>query len=358
MTAPATLAAPAGFVPALAIALWLGLLAVAAVVLLATGSLAWWQRRRDGSIPALPVTRLRGGRPRREDLVRLVAEVEALNVHAVSAGIAAADAESAAVRARARCRAAEWRRERAWNEYDTAQREYVAALRAGADDEEVWPAASTSGAWPVLVAGGAEPAGQPPTGPSPSPEEQPAVEQPPVGQPPVEPEPELRDEVARAALAAYRRGGISVEQLRAVLRHTDGWTHVHARHEREVLLRRAAERAAHRRYTAAALAERSAYQAVDVADAAARAWADEAMDAAEDARLARAYLAHCLRTAGVRRRLARAYGAPGARRRLPRQRRREAARAAAAPADPTVAPADAAPVMTGDSGVVTGDAAA
>jgi hypothetical protein len=166
----------------------------------------------------------------------------------------------------------------------------------------------------------------------------------------VEPERELRDEVARAALTAYRRGGISVEQLRAVLRHTDGWNHVHARHEREVLLRRAAERAAHRRYTAAALTERSAYQAVDVAAAAARAWADEAMDAAEDARLARTYLTHCLRRASVRRRLVRAYRTPGPRWRLAGRRWRRSAARAAAPADPTV--------VTADPGVVTGDVAA
>jgi hypothetical protein len=300
VTAPAILAAPVGFIPAIAISLWLGLLAVAGVVLLLTGSLAWWQRRRADADPVPPVTRLRTRRPEPADLARLLAEVEALNVHAVSAGIAAADAESAAVRARARCWAAEWTRERAWHEYDTAQRAYVAALRAGAGGEEVWPAASTSGAWPVLVAGGAEPAGAPTA--------QPPLD--PTGSP-AQPEPNLWDEVARAALGAYRRGGISVEQLRAVLRHTGGWNHVHARHEREVLLRRAAERAAHRRYNEAAAAERGAYQAVPVAAAAARAWADEAMAAAEDARLARAYVGACLRRAT-------------ARRWLPRRRRRVA----------------------------------
>ncbi|MGC9667736.1 hypothetical protein ACNTMW_14430 [Planosporangium sp. 12N6] len=294
MNAPATLAAPAGFVPAIAVALWLGLLAVAGLVLLVTGWLAWRQRRAADPVPAPPpVTPLRTRRPRAGDLARLLAEVDALCMQAVSAGIAAADAQAAVAVARARCRTAEWVRERAWYEYDTAQQAYVTALRTAVGGE-VWPAASASGAWPVLTAEAAEAPGPAAEAPGPAGDGEPAG-------PPVPAEPDPRDEVARAALGAYRRGGISVDELRAVLRHASGWNQVHARHEREVLLRRAAERAAHRRYHAAAVAERSAYQAVDVATVAARAWADEAETAAEEARLARAYVNDCLRRATGRR---------------------------------------------------------
>jgi hypothetical protein len=301
VNAPATLAVPAGFIPTLAITLWLGLIGVAVAVLLAAGALAWWQRRETAVIGIPEVTGLRTRKLTPEDLTRLLAEINALNLQAVSAGATAADTESAVAAARIRCRAAELARERAWQEYDSAQRAYVAVLRTSAAGEEVWPTASTSGAWPVLVAGGAPSAAGLPADPSSGV----APVEPVVA--PVEPAvhegPGLRSEMARAALAAYRRGGISVEQLREVLRHSVGWDHVHARHDREVLLRRAAHREAHRRYSAATAAERSAYQAVDVARVAAQAWADEAAVAAEEARLARAFANECRRRAAVRRRL-------------------------------------------------------
>jgi hypothetical protein len=316
VNAPANLAASAGFVPAIAVTLWLALLGAAGVVLLATGALAWWQRRQATVVPMPPVTPLRTRRPTPQDLARLLAEVDALSIQAVSAGTAAAGAEAAVATARARCRVAEWVRERAWYEYDTAQQAYVAALRAGPAGEAVWPSASPSGAWPVLVAGGAEPAASLVVNGVPIVDGVPivagvptavAVVTAPAGPPVPRPreESDLRDEVARAALGAYRRGGISVEQLREILRHSSGWNHVHARHEREVLLRRAAEREAHRRYNAAAAAERSAHLAVDVATVAARAWADEAAEAAEEALLARAFATERLRRAAIRRRLRR-----------------------------------------------------
>jgi hypothetical protein len=304
VNAPATLAAPAGFVPAIAVTLWLALLGAAGVVLLATGALAWWQGRQATVVPMPPVTPLRTRRPTPQDLARLLAEVDALSIQAVSAGMAAAGAEAAVATARARCQVAEWVRERAWYEYDTAQQAYVTALRAAPDGEAVWPSASSSGAWPVLIAGGAEsPASLVVDGVPTADAVLTAPAGPPV--PPPREESDLRDEVARAALGAYRRGGISVEQLREILRHSSGWNHVHARHEREVLLRRAAEREAHRRYDAAAAAERSAHLAVDVATVAARAWADEAAEAAEEALLARAFATERLRRPAIRRRLRR-----------------------------------------------------
>jgi hypothetical protein len=260
-----------------------------------------------------PVTPFRTRRPAPGELARLMAEVDALSLQAVSAGIAAADAEAAVATARARCGSVEWVRERAWHEYDTAHQAYVSVLRDDPAGDEVWPSASANGVWPVLAAGAAPPsvvddyaeavtvavttaatgAGLVAVAPY----------QPSVPRPREEPHP--RDDVARAALAAYRRGGLSVEQLRQILRHSTGWNQLHARHEREVLLRRAVERDARRRYHAAAAAERSAYQAVDVATVAARAWADEAAAAAEEARLARAFATECVRRAGAGRRLRR-----------------------------------------------------
>jgi hypothetical protein len=314
------LSGPEGDAVARAVMLWLGLLGAAGLILVATAAIARWQRRRSGAAPNPPVTLPRSRRPRPEELARLMAEVDALSTQAVSAGMAAAEAEVAVTTARDRCRAAEWARERAWDDYDAAHQAYVSALRADLAGEEVWPNASTSGAWPVYAVDSAQPAdgAQPAAGRgatavvTASAESRPLVPRPREAlgldreqEPGFDGEPDPRDELARAALAAYRRGGISVEQLREVLRHSSGWNQVHARHEREVLLRCAAERQARRSYNAAAAAERSAHLAVDVAVAAARAWADEAVAAAEDASLARAFAAECLRRSARRRRLRR-----------------------------------------------------
>jgi hypothetical protein len=303
---PAFVAAPA-VVPEVAVTLWLELLGIAAAVLAISGAIAWWQHRRAASGPS--VWRRRARRLTADDLARMVAEADALRQHAIGARSATVSAEFAATRARARSRETQRAREIAWHEYDTAQRAYADAMRHPVMSESLWPMANTSGAWPVLVAGGAEPAltsavaGEPPGTAL-------ALAEPSAGraEPPEEPAPP--HDLSRAALAAFRRGDLSVEQLRAVFRRFSGWDARLEQHEREVLRRRAAERDAHRRYTIAAAAERDANHEVDVATVAARAWTDEAAEAAEEARLARVFVEECLRHAAIRRRLRRRSG-PG-----------------------------------------------
>jgi hypothetical protein len=307
---PAFVAAPA-IVPAVAVTLWLELFGTAAAVLAISGAIAWWQHRRAASGPS--VWRRRARRLTADDLARMVAEADALRQHAIGARSAAVSAEFALTRARARSRETQQAREIAWHDYDTAQRAYANAMRNPVMSESLWPMASTSGAWPVLVAGGAEPAlTSAPAGESSGTAlalAEPALTaEPSAGRAEPPEEPALPHDLSRAALAAFRRGDLSVEQLRAVFRRFSGWDARLERHEREVLRRRAAERDAHRRYTIAAAAERDANHEVDVAMAAARAWADEAVEAAEEARLARVFVEECLRHAAIRRRLRRRSG--------------------------------------------------
>lgn len=317
MHSPAFVAAPA-VVPGAAVTLWLELLGTAAAVLAISGAIAWWQHGRAASAPS--VWRRRARRLTADDLASMVAEADALRHHAIGARSAAVSAEYAVTRARAHSRETQRAREIAWHDYDTAQRAYANAMRNPVMNESLWPMANTSGAWPVLVAGGAEPALTPAASGEPAgtslalaePAHALAVEpahalavEPPTG--PAEPleEPALPHDLSRAALEAFRRGDLSAEQLRTVFRRFSGWDARLEQHEREVLRRRAAERDAHRRYTIAAAAERDANHEVDVAMAAARAWADEAVEAAEEARLARVFVEECLRHAAIRRRLRR-----------------------------------------------------
>src|SRR5262249_3820023 len=158
----------------------------------------------------------------------------------------------------ARCRDVQRARDLAWREYDAAHRASVNALRNPALCEDVWPMTSTSGAWPVLVAGSEQ--AFPPTDQGWAAEAVSGTVTEAVSgtalagaAPPdrgAEPVP-VRD-LSRAALTAYRRGDLSVEQLRDVLRHFSGWDSRREQHERQMLRRRAAERAAHRRYDMAA----------------------------------------------------------------------------------------------------------
>jgi hypothetical protein len=298
---PAFVAAP--FVPGVAVTLWLELLGGAATVLAMSGAIAWWQHRRAGSGPSVWRRRLR--RLTADDLARMLVEADALRQHAVAARSAAMSADVALTRARARSGDTQRAREIAWHEYDTAQRAYANVMRNPAMGESLWPMTNTSGAWPVLVAGGAEPAFTPAVAGGPSGTAL-ALAEPPAARRAGPPdEPVLPSDLSRAALAAFRRGDLTVEQLREVFRRFSGWDARLEQHEREVLRRRAAEREAHRRYTVAAAAERDANHEVDVATAAARAWADEAAEAAEEARLARVFVEECLRHAAIRRRLRR-----------------------------------------------------
>jgi hypothetical protein len=331
------LAVSAGVVPGVALTLWLGLVGVACAVLVSAGAVAWWQQRRAAPEPS--VWRKRPRRLRPDQVAFLLSEADALAEQASAAAAAAMGAAATMTGAQARCRSTQQARERAWHEYDTAQQAYVTALRERTASDRAWPLPYQSGSWPVLATaapatvipaprraeppvvgmalavpargGHGAPSALAPSPPAPSrPAAGPFVPSRPAPIPlaagPFVPghgdEPVRHTDVSRAALAAYRRGDLSLEQLRVVFRRFSGWDLQQEQHEREVLRRRAAEREAHRRYDAAAAAERLVYQEVDVATAAARAWADEAADAEAEALAAREIADECLRSEARRRR--------------------------------------------------------
>ncbi|NUR49452.1 MAG: hypothetical protein HOV71_15075 [Hamadaea sp.] len=107
-------------------------------------------------------------------------------------------------------------------------------------------------------------------------------------------------EASRAAMVAYRQGVISVEQLQTLWQQIDGWDATHEEQSHELTRLRADDVEARRRYDAAALLERSARQAYEIAQVAARALTDEAAEAAGEAQQARIAAQDCLRRPGRR----------------------------------------------------------
>jgi hypothetical protein len=97
------------------------------------------------------------------------------------------------------------------------------------------------------------------------------------------PDPAGQREVAGAALAAYRRGDLSEEQLWRVWGWGTGWDPELAARERELLRARAARREANLSYRAAASRERAASAALEIAEVQARALAEEAATATAEA---------------------------------------------------------------------------
>jgi hypothetical protein len=94
-------------------------------------------------------------------------------------------------------------------------------------------------------------------------------------------------EVSRAARAAYRRGDISIDQLRAVWQLVDGWDSARQERSRALSRLRAQDANARRGYELAATKERAATRAAELAQIAADALIQEAVDAAADAQEAR-----------------------------------------------------------------------
>jgi hypothetical protein len=90
-------------------------------------------------------------------------------------------------------------------------------------------------------------------------------------------------EVTHAALAAYRRGDLTKDQLWRVWQWGSGWDPEVDRCERELYRLRAARRAAQQRYQAAAGQERDVLATADVAEVQARALAEEVATASEEA---------------------------------------------------------------------------
>ena len=181
------------------------------------------------------------------DRARLRSEAGELVRQAAAAAVAAKRAQVAVVEAHARVQAAQQVREAAWRAFDAAQRAYNEARN-----------------------------------------EMPANNEPPAT--PVEASDESDEslrEVTKAALGAYRRGDISVEQLSTVFRQATGWDPEQETRAKAIEARRAEESRARRMYQAAAAAERSASEAADIAVVAARALAEESVEVAAEARAVR-----------------------------------------------------------------------
>jgi hypothetical protein len=173
------------------------------------------------------------------DCVRLRARAQVLAVHAEGAARMAAAAHDGAEQSRERYATSEAERSRAEVAYDEARLAYAEALRE-------------------VHAGHQQP----------TPDDE-----------------ERQREVTRAALAAYRRGELSAGQLRTVFSRSGDWNP--AQQERERTAERLAleEGRTRRAYDAAATTERLAREALHVAETAARARTQEAVDAAVEAQV-------------------------------------------------------------------------
>jgi hypothetical protein len=194
---------------------WLVLFGASFALFLVVALLAWWQRRR--LVPRKAV---------RE------AERAEWAAHAAVVAQRSTEAASRAAAARERVDAAEQARTEAWQALEQAQRAHDEAERA-------FRAASRRGA------------------------------ERPVDQ-------DGQRAVANAALAAYRRGDLSQDQLLRVWRWGSGWDPEVEQRERALLQARAAWREANGRYRAAASVERAATEQAALAEAEARALAEEA----------------------------------------------------------------------------------
>jgi hypothetical protein len=247
-----------------ALAFWAILMGFTLLFLICSALLTRWQWGRLNQAEARAVAEERSQRQLTPlERARLRAEAGELIRQAAATAAAAKRAESTVAETRARREAAGQAREAAWVAFDTAQRAYEHALRE----------AGKAGAHSTNGLGGKVNG----NGHGPSTETSAADD-------------EEKREVSRAALAAFRRGDITVDQLGAVFRQASGWDPVQELQAREVELRRTAESRARRLYQAAAAAERSAVKAADVAAVAAQALAEEAVQVADDAQAVRAEL--------------------------------------------------------------------
>lgn len=196
---------------------WLVLFGAALALFLLVALLAWWQRRR---------VEPRAKKSERAEWAAHLAAVQRRSAQATSRVSAT----------QARAAEAEQERTRAWQELEEAQRAHDAARQAHQEASR------------RHANGAVDRSGQ--------------------------------REVANAALAAYRRGDLSHDQLLRVWRWGSGWDPELEQREKALLQARAARREAHLRYQAAASAERTVSQQAAVAAAELRALAEEAEFAA------------------------------------------------------------------------------
>lgn len=221
--------------------LWGGLIAA---VMLAMAVLAMLVAREHRPEP----------RPVQADCHKLLAEAKELDELATAAFVKALEANDIAARAAAELEEAEAARDLASREQDAAAEALEAAVRT---------LATTPAAVRTAVNGS-----------------------------------DTR-EASRAAMAAYRRGAISVDQLRALWHRLDGWDQNREDQAHTLTRLRGEDAEARRRFDAAALAERTARQAAEVAQVAARALTQEAADAAQEAQIARLNAQGCITSRGA-----------------------------------------------------------
>jgi len=231
-----------------AIYLWLALMAFTLLFIMLSALLSRWQwgrlNRADARRAASEIPQLTPG-----ERARLRTEASELIRQAAATAAAAKRAESAVQETRAMCVVAQQAREVAWTAFDTAQKAYEQALRETAQVTEGKDEKDEDG----------------------------------------------KRAVSRAALDAFRRGDITVDDLNAAFRQASGWNPLQELQAREVELRRSAESQARKAYQAAAAAERSALKAADVAVVAAHALAEEAIEVAQDAQAVREELTAAMR---------------------------------------------------------------
>jgi hypothetical protein len=255
-----------------ALMLWAALMAFTLLFVICSALLTRWQwarlNRREAKAAAAEIMRHELTPFER---ARLRAEAGDLVRQAAVTAAAAKRAQTTVTQTREVCEAAQQAREAAWIAFDAAQRAYEQALREAAGGHS-----SASSASPASANG---------NGNGKATGNAVAV---------VDDEQEKR-EMSRAALAAFRRGDITVDQLGAVFKQASGWDPLQELQAREVELRRTAESRARRLYQAAAAAERSAVKAADVAAVAAQALAEEAVEVAAEAQVVRAELDAALR---------------------------------------------------------------
>lgn len=195
---------------------------------------------------AVLAERPRGPRP---DRSRLRAEAEELSAHADAVQADATAAADAATEARTRVTEAERDRDAAWAAQEESDRAYREALRVAEEGRAAVEAARAGRS----------------------------------GSPLAGTEPDRERTVSRAALSAYRRGDISVDELREVFRRAGDWDPVQDERERAVDRRRVELAAARRAHDRAAAAVRRAEQAARVAEVAAEALLGEATESAAEA---------------------------------------------------------------------------
>ncbi|BCB81769.1 hypothetical protein GCM10022251_14980 [Phytohabitans flavus] len=197
-------------------------------------------------------------RPRRQprpDVVKLRAAARELAAHAGHTHAVAGRAAAAAIEARERLAASEEARDAAWRAQEAAGAAYqVAWGTAAAERDAAAGRDSATVDLELVVAGDVE-----------------------------GPDGDRQRDVSRAALSAYRRGELSVEELREVWRRAGDWAPEQEERERRADHLRAEELAARRDYERAAMFARQAAEALWVAETQSRAMAAEAMAAATEA---------------------------------------------------------------------------